>query len=49
MVQKKEKEKIEAERWGGVGGRGKGEAGETQAQTHTGRVIYCNEDLWRQI
>lgn len=22
---------------------------ETQAQTHTGRVIYCNEDLWRQI
>lgn len=22
---------------------------EAQAQTHTGRVIYCNEDLWRQI
>jgi len=40
MVQKKEKEKIEEM------GR---EAGETQAQTHTGRVIYCNEDLWRQI
>lgn len=32
--------------------RGRGtrrEARETQAQTHTGRVIYCNEDLWRQI
>lgn len=41
MVQKKEKEKIEE--------MGREEAGETQAQTHTGRVIYCNEDLWRQI
>lgn len=32
-------------------GEGEGEGGESRRRKlrHTGRVIYCNEDLWRQI
>lgn len=32
-------------------GEGEGEEGESKRckLRHTGRVIYCNEDLWRQI
>jgi len=35
----------------GSEGEGRGEGGESKRRKlrHTGRVIYCNEDLWRQI
>lgn len=47
--------KASSEKAAGDGPEGEGEGGRKGGESrrrklrHTGRVIYCNEDLWRQI